>query len=309
MQLTGQIVSIDWGTSNFRAYVVDTASTSIVSTYESDKGVRSFVGERDPHLAQEEYLKQVISDLKVSTDAQVILSGMASSSIGIRELPYAQLPMSGDGSGLAVVQLPDWNSHEIYMISGVSDGMGFMRGEETQAIGALDHVGEVESLMLILPGTHSKHVLYSDGAYRSMGNFMTGELHALLSEHSILTTAVEKSSWKREYSEAFRQGVQRIHQSVHGLSGELLTLRAHELSGKMNRAEGAYYLSGLLIGAELSYLVDSDDVIYVSTGGVLYDLYREAIATLGLSGRTTFIREDSLAQIFVSGQIKIISAL
>jgi hypothetical protein len=65
-------------------------------------------------------------------------TGMVSSSMGMRELPYRELPLAIDGSALSVerVAARDDFPHALVLVSGVRSHDDVMRGEETQLIGA-----------------------------------------------------------------------------------------------------------------------------------------------------------------------------
>ena len=64
-------------------------------------------------------------------DVPVVISGMASSTIGLRELPYKPLPFAADGSDLvAEILAPTVDfKHATLLISGVSSTDDVMRGE------------------------------------------------------------------------------------------------------------------------------------------------------------------------------------
>src|SRR3546814_8655263 len=68
-----------------------------------------------------------------------------------------------------------------YHANGVPD---VMRGEEVQIFGALDALG-VDDGLFVLPGTHSKWALVENRRIVRFHTFMTGELFALLRQHSI----------------------------------------------------------------------------------------------------------------------------
>ncbi len=130
--------------------------------------------------------------------APIAISGMASSSIGWQELPYARLPMSLDGSGLLwrdaePLSLGD-TEHRVILVSGARTDTDVLRGEETEVIG-LFNLGELEQFqarsLVIKPGTHSKHVQVADGQLVDFATFMTGELFDVLSRHSILRYSIE----------------------------------------------------------------------------------------------------------------------
>src|SRR5206468_1917494 len=63
-----------------------------------------------------------------------------------------------------------------------------MRGEETQILGmvAAAEGFAAASRLIILPGTHSKWAIVAKGRIEAFATFLTGELYAVLKEHSIL---------------------------------------------------------------------------------------------------------------------------
>ena len=60
-----------------------------------------------------------------------------------------------------------------------------MRGEETQILGAMKSSG-AHSGLFVLPGTHSKWARVEAGCIVGFETFMTGEVFAVLKEHSVL---------------------------------------------------------------------------------------------------------------------------
>src|SRR6266513_1739575 len=62
--------------------------------------------------------------------------------------------------------------------------------------------------LALLPGTHSKWAIVRSGAIQTFATYMTGEVYAVLREHSILGRMAEGSG--RAFADAaFRRGVQR----------------------------------------------------------------------------------------------------
>ena len=114
---------------------------------------------------------------------------------------------------------------------------------------ASQSVTKTTSGLLVLPGTHSKWVQAQNHSITSFKTFMTGELFALLAQHSILGKTLDSSAPLDEA--AFTQGLERARSS-DALSHLLFGMRALSLFNAMNPAQAASYLSGLLIGQELS---------------------------------------------------------
>jgi 2-dehydro-3-deoxygalactonokinase len=124
-----------------------------------------------------------------------------------------------------------------------------MRGEEVQIMGALALSGR-RSARMVLPGTHSKWVQVEDGQVRSFQTFMTGEVFALMSQHSILGKTMDLQG---AFDEAvFLQGIDQSQQSGSVLH-HLFAVRTLGLFERLNAAQLPSYLSGLLIGEELRH--------------------------------------------------------
>jgi 2-dehydro-3-deoxygalactonokinase len=131
-----------------------------------------------------------------------------------------------------------------------------MRGEETQVLGVLQTLRDEAGtdLLIGLPGSHSKWVEVANGCIIHFDTFMTGEIFAVLSEHSILGRTQQRGG--SFDGEAFDRGVQ-VALSADGEIGVLSTVfsaRSLGLTGELSAAAQPDYLSGLLIGHELSAL-------------------------------------------------------
>src|SRR5690606_34731858 len=99
----------------------------------------------------------------------VVISGMASSSMGWRELPYAPLPFSLCGRDLPLLRLDGevgTPTRTIVLCSGVRSSNDVMRGEEVELMGLAalfpQLIHQTEDVWVVLPGTHSKHLRVRD---------------------------------------------------------------------------------------------------------------------------------------------------
>jgi 2-dehydro-3-deoxygalactonokinase len=221
-----------------------------------------------------------------------VISGMAGSSIGWKELPYARLPFLLDGSAAVVDEIESG----IFLISGVRSEDDVMRGEETELLGL--EVGR-EDAVVILPGTHSKHCVLKNGAMVAFRTFMSGELHALLSAHGILRQSMAPG-WDEA---AFLEG---IDESTHGaLTSSLFKVRTRALLHGKCPESNSSFLSGLLIGSELSAL-PKDVPLVLAAAGAIATPYRIAFRALGLDARSHIISDDEAAILAVRGQRKIL---
>ena len=177
---------------------------------------------------------------------------MASSNIGMIELPYAELPVGIDGSGLFTQSFPGSGdfAYPLIIISGVKTNADLMRGEEVQVIGACRSRRGIEELF-ILPGTHSKHVSTDNKNITDVKTYMTGELFQLLAANSILSKSIEVTDdpdipgWENFFEEGVMQSVKS------GVVENLFGLRVAHIFNKRTAQQNGYYLNGLLIGSEL----------------------------------------------------------
>ncbi|MEL6653146.1 MAG: 2-dehydro-3-deoxygalactonokinase [Bacteroidota bacterium] len=299
----GLFWSVDWGTSRLRMRLVEQHSGNILELIESEEGIwRVF---QDWQMAGEperisffrsrlESLKRAASQ-NARLDLPILVSGMASSSIGMLELPYAQAPFALDGSGV----LSRWMDERCLLISGLQTGEDVMRGEESQCLGL--KLRSKEDGCLILPGTHSKHIRIADGKIVDSQTHLTGELYALIGEHSVLSKSLAQSRNQRFLPEAFGEGVRRSREQ--GILANLFTIRAGELLGKRSIEENADYLSGLLIGAEcLSFGVEN---ILLVASPSLQSRYQLAIELLHPNAKLTCLDASAADRLVVDGHRKI----
>ncbi|WP_026309589.1 2-dehydro-3-deoxygalactonokinase [Niabella aurantiaca] len=313
------LLSCDWGTSSFRLRLVDIRNGKIAGIISTRHGV-SFINEKhkqctasDRYAAYLTYLQRSIDRLSVKirnncTGVPVVISGMASSSIGLKELPYAHLPFSLSGSGITSTWIKSGKKirHDILLISGVKIGNDVMRGEETQLIGLTDLVPySHRKRIFILPGTHSKHVIVYKNSLRHFSTFLTGEVFAILRRYSVLRFSVEEP--QSEITNAQRQLFLRgVLKSRHtDVLQNLFQVRQYDLTREFSKADNYYFLSGLLIGAELKTLAGAKHGIVLCCEGLMHDLYRSALECLDLMQHTYLVPSHVMTSAVVQGHIKI----
>jgi 2-dehydro-3-deoxygalactonokinase len=220
---------------------------------------------------------------------------MASSSIGWREIPYARAPFHLDGRGLRSEELawsqPNWVG-PTYLISGIANQHDMLRGEETEIIGLMSDPSLAalrRRSLLILPGTHSKHVWIEDDSVVDFCTFMTGELFEVLGRHSLLRASVDVDGETGGHAraladadhEAFQEGVRWAKD--RGLAAGLFRVRTRSVLDRRSIGNNTWFMSGLLIGAEIEHIGDrakDRPVILAATGGLsdLYSLALEIVA-------------------------------
>jgi 2-dehydro-3-deoxygalactonokinase len=330
------LISCDWGTTTCRVRLVNTNNHQILDEYVSQEGIsrthEAWKATSSPPqykcLFFKNALKKHITILaeqskKPLEGIDIALSGMASSSIGLYELPYASTPFDLDGNHLKIHEIEaDENlAHKIFLISGVRCEDDVMRGEETQMIGlnALlglntvtperhDDASVKGDCILILPGTHSKHIHIKNNYLTAVNTFMTGEMFNILSHYSILKDSIETldvQHFTQQAQNAFNMGV--LETNTTSLLNSLFKVRTNQLFQKMDKTENAFYLSGLLIGYELKYLVAiENEQLILCSGNNLYGFYKSAIDILGLTERTIIVPSETLDKAVVIGQIIVV---
>lgn len=278
---------IDWGTTNFRALAMD-ESHQLLEKIERPMGLLQI---EDGNFSAR--LHMLLREWR--TDYQslpIFMAGMVGSAKGWYNVDY--VPTQATASDLwkerFVFELP-WKAAAT-ILPGVSHKIAshqfdVMRGEEIQVLGLLQ-LTQKTSLTAILPGTHSKHVLVKESAITSFSSFLTGEFYALLSQHSLLGKGLVQSNVLKP--DVFLKGVNE------GKKGKLTNTAflawTHRLFGQLQDESSLDYLSGLLIGYELSGL--TDQTLYFVGSENLTERYRLAAESLGVeaievAGEASFI--------------------
>jgi 2-dehydro-3-deoxygalactonokinase len=308
--------SCDWGTSSFRLRLIDTADMSVKSEIKNHQGILVVhklwkqSKNEDRMSFYLNFIRQQIRKIELKSGNQhnipVIISGMASSSFGMVELPYKQLPFLTDGTDLEKypVQSNSEFPFDCLIISGVRTDNDVMRGEETMLAGTAPSSGEE---IFIFPGTHSKHVRVEGDHAVDLRTYMTGEFFELLSKKSILSASVEAGGdlGSDDKLQSFVEAVQ-VGLKENILHASFLT-RTNSLFSKKTKQQNYHYLSGLLIAAELKDMLDAPvSQIHIVCGKELKQHYEQAAKIIGSLKTILFSSAD---EALIRGQFKIFSQL
>lgn len=298
-------VAADWGTTHLRAYLASSNNDGTVSLLDECRGPGiTEVTDRQFDAA----LAQAVQPWLSQTQS-VFVSGMAGSTLGWVDVPYAGCPADTKALAANIVRMP-FAATTAHVIGGVQgkNPLGIndvMRGEELQTFGAMASAGS--DFVAVLPGTHNKWVRVCDGRIQSFFTALTGETYALLGRHSVLVPDIDQ----HDHPAVFAEGVSLA--LTHGAE-QLLTLlfsvRARQLSGELQAEHSGAYLSGLMIGAD----VDSGLRLARSAGWALDNvlivaepklcaLYTSTLAAHGVNAQTV----DG-AQAALSGYAQLLSA-
>ncbi len=270
-------VALDWGTSNFRAYLME--NNNVIDQVSTQEGMK-FV---DQKKFENTLVKNITAWRKKFNINIVIASGMVGAKQGWIEVPYINSPCDIRNLNFKTLNILD--NINIHILSGVcqSNPSDVMRGEETQIAGFLlnniDFNGSI-----CLPGTHSKWVNLNSYDIKKFTSFLTGELYEIVKKYSILKHSLNTT---RLEDEIVKSAANLIIENPSLISNKLFEIRAENLLKNSNQISNNSKLVGYLLGIELSgsrtYWEDKDLVIIGSSN--LNEYYQ-----LILNGRSKSIQ-------------------
>lgn len=283
-----RLVGLDWGTSSLRAYLFG-GEGDVAERRAQPWGIQ--------HLPAGGYsaaFQGIVGDwLARWPGLPVVAAGMVGSRTGWREVPYAACPADAGAIAAGIVPFAS-ECGVVHLVPGLvqhGESADVMRGEETQIAGALaqEPVLAADSLF-VLPGTHCKWARVADGRVTRFTTYITGELFALLRDHSLLGRPARDaaSGTTATAAAAFHRGLDAVRASgAAGGSAKLFTARSLFLAGDLAAGDVLDYLSGLLVGEELRSVLAGLNAerppCVVIGDAALAARYRTALAAFGLA--------------------------
>ena len=255
-----RLIALDWGTTSLRAYRLG-EDGAVLDKRGLPWGIMNLpVVEGDFSRAAgfAKAFDEACGDWLQSNPATpLIAAGMVGSAQGWREASYVEIPLAVADIGKQLTHVDLGAGRTLHIVPGLLQRAALpnvIRGEETQVVGALDTWQGGDDVLIGLPGTHSKWVRVQNRIITHFDTFMTGEVYAALSQHTILGRTMEH----REQSDpaAFERGL-RVASSEDGRAGVLSNIfssRTLGLVGQLGATGQPDYLSGLLIGHEIAAL-------------------------------------------------------
>lgn len=275
------MIGLDWGTTSLRAWRFAPDGT-VLAAREAPRGIMAVPAGGFPAA-----LHDIVGDWIAAGDRRVLLCGMVGSRQGWVEAPYLSCPAGAAEIARATVPVP-FADAEVRLVPGLTardaaDVPEVMRGEETKIIGLLPELGP-GAATVCLPGTHPKWIDVEAGRITRFATAMTGEAFAALSQHTILGRMMAPGA--PHHPGAFARGIARAKQKG-GLLHHLFGTRTHALMGELAEAEGASYLSGLLIGHEVAAALEAGVAppIHLTGSAALEPRYAEALSAFGIPFR------------------------
>jgi 2-dehydro-3-deoxygalactonokinase len=235
----------DWGTSNLR-----------LALCAADGGVlevRKGAGAAQARGKFAENFDALSSDWRrAHGELPAVLCGMVGSAFGWAEAPYLPCPADlGELVDSLIAVRPG-----VHIVPGMrcTNPLGapdVMRGEETQLLGTQQSRTSAGRQLVCMPGTHTKWVSLLDGIVQEFITVPTGELFALLCEHSVLvrdqsTPVVHRAAeFERGLAESAR------HPQVPVLH-RMFQSRSLRLDKQLSAEGAASWTSGLLTGTDVA---------------------------------------------------------
>ncbi|WP_237214510.1 2-dehydro-3-deoxygalactonokinase [Falsiroseomonas oryziterrae] len=273
------MIGVDWGTTSLRAYRIE-AGGAVADRLDRPGGILTV-----PAGCFPDALREAIGPWLAAGETRVLLCGMVGSRQGWVEAPYLRCPAGPAEIAAATIPVP-FDGAEVRLVPGLTteDASGIpdvMRGEETKLVALATRLDDA---LACLPGTHSKWARLESDRVAHFTTHMTGEVFAAVSQHTILART---SAEGPERPEAFARGVRRAGQPG-GLLHHLFGARTLHLMDRLEQAETRSYLSGLLIGHEISAALAETRAAQVDLVGAagLAALYAEALRIAGVAVRT-----------------------
>ncbi len=243
------LAAVDWGTSRFRLWLLDSEGRALVQR-QGPEGLEA--GRR---LGFEAVLRDHLGQVSAPETLPVLICGMAGSHEGWVEAPYVDLPASLNQLAEAVVAVPD-SALDVRIVPGLAKrdaaAPDVMRGEETQLVGVAA-IRAAGRMRVCLPGTHSKWVVLEDRRVEDFTSYLTGELYAVLSRHSILRHSLAGAEAPFDpQNPVFVAALERALVTPERFLAELFSIRAAGLLDGLAGSDAVARLSGFLIGAEVA---------------------------------------------------------
>ncbi|MBK2879759.1 2-dehydro-3-deoxygalactonokinase [Escherichia coli] len=280
--MMNEYIAVDWGSTQLRAWRM--RDGECIDKLKLPCGVTRLNGQR-----AEAVFQQQLAPWRGDPALPVVMAGMIGSDAGWQPVPYLACPLALEALNGQLYEVAE----KVWIVPGLKVAQAadydVMRGEETQLLGAR---ALAPSCVYVMPGTHCKWVLADRRQIHDFRTVLTGELHHLLLQHSLVGAGLPPQETS---AAAFAAGLQRGINNPAVLP-QLFEVRASHVLGALPREQVSEFLSGLLIGAEVATLSDTfagQQAISLVAGSSLTSRYQQAFAAIGrevsaVAGDTAF---------------------
>jgi 2-dehydro-3-deoxygalactonokinase len=297
---TTAFIAGDWGTTHSRFMLCDAEGRCL--------DTRRGPGAAESRGKFPEVFDSATAEWHRQGRLPAVLCGMVGSAIGWLEMSY--LPCPADLGELA--DAPGSPRDDVFLVPGMrcTNPLGapdVMRGEETQLLGALSLLPGLASgaQLVCLPGTHTKWASLHDGVLQEFLTAPTGELFALLCEHSVLVR--DRATVMEHHAAEFERGLTEAARHPGMLLHQIFQARSLRLDKQLPAEGAASWISGLLIGSDVGGALalfgahEASAPVHVIGAPRLVESYSIALArrgrkAVGIDGEAASLA--GLAQIF-----------
>ncbi len=310
VERSDRLISIDWGTSSFRMRLVSISNATVLAEISSNQGVSVLNNQwakEDEGRSRLDFFKHFLVQQLWGwkgfgiKGSPILISGMASSSIGMYEVDYRALPFSIqiDIPHFYLFEASNELSHEVFLLGGIKSDNNVMRGEETLLIG-LTNTELAFAEHIVMPGTHCKHVVLENLVITDFTTAMTGELFELLFNKSILKGSLAASEFDQL---SFLAGVKAA--ATGALLSNVFLARINHLFQRLTPLQNYHWLSGLLIGHELEAFSKINKVTLIAGSGLRL-AYELALKQINPGIQIQLLEESRK---LIEGQINILNRI
>jgi 2-dehydro-3-deoxygalactonokinase len=199
----------------------------------------------------------------------VIAAGMITSNLGLQEVKHVQAPagLLELASKIQETRFEDFKELSFCFIPGIRSGPGsadldnidsidIMRGEETEVIGALEVIEQIEhgsSFLYIHLGSHTKMIQVDAGKISASASTLAGELTQSIVDQTILRSSLPETPFAAFNPTFFSKGWEHCHGV--GFTRALYEVRILQLNSAFPKQDLASFLSGVILHEEFRCLM------------------------------------------------------
>lgn len=256
--MSRNIIALDMGTTNTRAYLLD-GKGNIIKTSKQNIGA----GESAKCLSKQPIINAVKTCIEELCNCEnisaVIASGMITSGLGLKEVPHLIAPVSTEDiadnmveeSYPEIADIPFWFVPGVKNNTDIDDEMDMMRGEETESVALIERA---QDAVYILPGSHTKFVSVKGGVIESCLTTLTGELLAVITKDTVAAQAVEHKFadirfFNKEY---LLKGYNAAEK--YGIARAVFGTRILRVLSDVDANTAAWYLLGAVLQGDIAAL-------------------------------------------------------
>ena len=315
---------VDMGTTNTTLALVD-GKGHIVKTVEGSFGVkdRATTGDKEVLVMG---LRGLVREIELTTGEafgrveRLLCSGMITSEVGLITIPHCLAPVSAPelASQARQVDMPEVAPYPLTFFPGIRnvfsgsglealEQMDFMRGEETQAFGAVDLYQISLPATLVFLSSHTKLVdVDEQGRITRSFTTLSGQLFDALRYQTLLASSLPADNPDKVDTASLFQGVEAGLKQ--GLARSGLMVRFMDTLIETSPQERFSFLEGLIIAGDIQAIQSGypflRDNLHILGKGLRAQAYLAAFGRfLGRKVECSYLGPDSMSDSAVRGAL------